>query len=250
VQLVNPELDPAALARRYREARRLVVRDFLAPETAALLAENLAADLPWEFWSRDDSGTRVVAPERYAQLTPAEKQALIPPLPGTGSRDPFRFAYDRVTGGVPQASSQPLRVLSAFQAAVAGPGYLALIQAITGHVAARTVQGHYSCYRRNHFLGPHTDASRDQVRLAAHLIALTPDWDDTWGGQLRFCTPRGEVLDTVTPSFNTLVLFDVPAWHFVTPVTAPPEASRYSFFGWLVERNAVSGSREPTRVER
>lgn len=243
MRLLNPELDIDAVRRAFARDRFVVVPDFLDTATARLLHGTLRGPVPWEFWSRGDRGTAVVAPECWATMTDDARAALVPPPPT--SVDRFHFAYERITPDTRSADAG-IRTLGGFVDALNGSGYLELMRHLAGDERVNKVDGAFSRYRRGHYLSPHTDANKDQVRLVAHVIGLTPVWEEHWGGTLTLCTPAGTPEAIVPPRFNTLVLFEVPRWHFVSPVQA--HASRYSFFGWLVERNLEVGSTDATRV--
>lgn len=256
MQLLNPNLDPEAIRAEFQAERMVVIRDFFAAETARLLYQTLESVAHWEFWSRGSDGTAIVTPERWASLTAPERAALIPPqCPPAGQ---FYFAYERVTPH-PHSADSALRTLGSFFLALNAPGYLQFMQAITGYNTIRKVDGAFSRYRAGHFLSPHTDANRDQVRLAAHVLSLTPDWQPEWGGNLTIYSARQSPSDTrfdarsadigaareISPSFNTLTLFEVPRLHVVSPVCAT--ANRYSLFAWLVERDINPHSTDATR---
>lgn len=245
MRLVNPDLDVDAARAAYVRAGFVILRDFLAPETAEVLAETLEAKLPWELWSRGPEGTVVVAPDRWARMDPRARAALVPPPPA--SVEAFHYAYERVAPRGDEADPN-LRALAAFREALNGRPYLELLGRITGTNTGTRVEGAWSRYGPGHFLSPHTDANRDQVRLAAQVLGLTRDWASGWGGHLSLCTPEGDREALVPPSFNTLVLFSVPRWHFVSPVRTQARRGRHSFFGWLVERDLEAGSGDPTRV--
>lgn len=248
MELINTRLDLDAARETYRQLGRVTIPDFLTEASAAVVIDALRQPLPWEFWSRGPEGSSVVAPGRYAGLTAAARSALIPPLPTR--RGDFHFAYDRITLDGPPSNSSPHGVLCAFKRALNSPAYLELICDITAAPAGNRIDGQVSRYRPGHYLSPHTDANRDQVRLAAHVIGLTPAWEPHWGGQLTFCDNEGEIEAQEVPAFNTLTLFKVPRWHYVAPVKAQAIGDRLSFFGWLVAQNLSERSREPTAVIR
>lgn len=66
-----------------------------------------------------------------------------------------------------------------------------------------------------------------------YVLNLTRIWRPDWGGTLHFMEQDGRVTETVTPKFNTLTLFTVPALHYVAPVAPYAIAERYSITGWL-----------------
>ncbi|MGH8398608.1 MAG: 2OG-Fe(II) oxygenase family protein, partial [Gammaproteobacteria bacterium] len=64
------------------------------------------------------------------------------------------------------------------------------------------------------------------------VLNLTKDWQADWGGLLQFLGEDGKVVDTFFPSFNSLMLFQVPMWHHVSYVTPFAGHGRYAITGW------------------
>jgi hypothetical protein len=248
LELINTGLDIEAATEAYRRLGRVTIENILTEQSAEVIYKALRQPLPWEYWSRGPEGSRVVAPERYATLSEEQRRALIPPLPAKAGD--FHFAYERVTLEGPASRDTPLGVLCAFKRALNSPAYVDLVRRITGAGEGNRIEGQVSRYRPGHYLSPHTDANRDQVRLAAHVIGLTRDWEPHWGGELTFCNNEGDIEAQEAPRFNTLTLFRVPRWHYVAPVKIQAVGDRLSFFGWLVSHNLSGSSREPTTVIR
>lgn len=242
MQLTNPAVDFNQARDSLMSTGYAVIPDFLAADTAALLADTLSATDAWEFWSRGEDGTVVHAPERWRALSAEAQSAQIPPHEPVG--DGFHFAYERVTPD-PTSPDPTLRTLGGFVAALNSPGYIDLMRQVVRHPEVNHIDGAFSRYRRGHFLSPHTDANRDQIRLVAQVLALTPNWAPDWGGDLVLCDANGAPERVLAPTFNTLVLFTVPRLHYVTPVKA--DGARYSFFSWLVARNLKPHSTDITR---
>lgn len=88
-----------------------------------------------------------------------------------------------------------------------------------------------SRYVTHDHLDPHTDAAPGTSRQLAFVINLSKNWDPSWGGNL--------VIDNktvITPSFATLVLFDVRGpgrLHYVSEVTDQTDETRLAVSGWL-----------------
>ena len=65
-----------------------------------------------------------------------------------------------------------------------------------------------SRYKSGHFLSPHSDINNGKL---AFIINLTPGWKPQYGGNLHFLNNnRTEILNTLTPAFNNLIIFEVP----------------------------------------
>lgn len=79
---------------------------------------------------------------------------------------------------------------------------------------------------------PHNDllANQNALRQVAFIWHLTREWQPTWGGDLFWC-PTNRYL---TPSFNTLILFNVTpdSFHHVTQVSPYATSKRLAISGW------------------
>ena len=242
MQLVNPTLDFDAIRATLATQGFVAIPDFLGAETAELLADTLKNTEAWEFWSRGEDGTVVFPPERWQALSETDRARHIPTT--EPANNAFHYAYERATPD-PASSNPTLRTLGAFMQAMNSPGYLDLMRQVIRNPKVSKVDGAFSRYRRGHFLSPHTDANRDQVRLVAHVLGLTRGWAPDWGGELTLCHADGTPECVLSPAFNTMVLFTVPRLHHVRPVKV--DTPRYSFFSWLVERDIAPHSTDETR---
>lgn len=70
-------------------------------------------------------------------------------------------------------------------------------------------------------------------RELAVIYYLTDDWKEEYGGLLEDL----EGGKTYVPEFNSLVAFNVPRDHVVTPVTGT--RPRYSIFGWMLRKGRL-----------
>eukprot|EP01124_Arcella_intermedia_P018905 TRINITY_DN26028_c0_g1_i1.p1 TRINITY_DN26028_c0_g1~~TRINITY_DN26028_c0_g1_i1.p1 ORF type:complete len:182 (-),score=53.41 TRINITY_DN26028_c0_g1_i1:77-622(-) len=97
-----------------------------------------------------------------------------------------------------------------------------------------------SKYSSGDHIAPHDDKGFQDVLLddgrieiysrdVACIYYLTKDWKEDWGG--NFVDLVEDKL--YVPEFNSLVAFQVPRLHEVTPVTSTH--SRYAIFGWFLK---------------
>lgn len=90
---------------------------------------------------------------------------------------------------------------------------------------------------------PHNDflGDEDQHRQVAFVWQLTRNWHSKWGGEFFWCRKNRYV----TPSFNTLLLFNVSvdSMHFVTHVSPEAESKRLAISGWWTGKLAVEQKR-------
>jgi len=99
----------------------------------------------------------------------------------------------------------------------------------------------FSCgrYASSDFIGRHDDRAHVPFfgggniysRTVAGIWHLTRDWSDQDGGDLLDLElPTDSTERKLVPAYNSLVLFEVPHMHAVSPVLA--DRYRYSIFGW------------------
>ncbi len=91
-----------------------------------------------------------------------------------------------------------------------------------------------SKYSHGNFLSVHSDRNNGRV---AFILNLSKDWKPEYGGLLHILDNKREnVIRTVVPHFNTLVLFYIPPNvgipHFVSHVNIKYK-NRYAITGWF-----------------
>ncbi len=114
-----------------------------------------------------------------------------------------------------------------------------LISEITGEPLNDFYSAFTSCYEQGCFLSPHTDDfdTAEHIPNIAFVLNLTKEWRWEWGGLLhlfdRSPWENGEVIKVIKPCYNSLVLFKLPRWHYVSEVAGSADAKRLAFSGWL-----------------
>mgnify|MGYP003633283641 CR=1 FL=1 len=231
---LQPELDPAVLAKMFGAAGRLQVTDFLHPDSAAALLKDLAACREWRL--AVNQGDRILDfREEDVAAWSAEKRAALDRAVILGGRDRFQYRYETIRlpkEGDPSGSGAP-PLLKQFVEFLCSSEIMAFMRQVTGADDIAFADAHASRYKSGHFLTTHDDEMEDMGRRAAYVLNLTPRWRPDWGGLLQFYDSRGNVVRGFTPAFNSLNIFKVPQPHsvsWVTPLAAHP---RYAVTGWL-----------------
>lgn len=228
---LDPTLDLAALADRYRRERRVVI-DNLLPEQATLsLAAHLRQRTDWRKLVL--SGERVVEFDRagWAAIPPERMEALNQAV-YAAARTGFQFRFDSIrVSDAPRHREADTTLLGGFARWMSSPTMLDALRTITGAGDVQFADAQATAYAPGDFLTVHDDAVAGKHRRAAYVFGLTPGWRPEWGGLLVF-HDRGE-LCAVTPGFNRLTVFAVPQDHSVSEVTRAAPARRYSVTGWL-----------------
>jgi len=101
---------------------------------------------------------------------------------------------------------------------------------------------------------PHNDVMphNDGWRQVAFVWHLTKHWQPNWGGDFYWCSKTRPI----SPSFNTLILFNVGynSVHFVTHVSAYASSKRLAISGWWTgkgsEQNQATASATNQTMKR
>lgn len=234
MNLVNPELNLPLLRQEFLDTGRVFVRNYLESSIAEKIYQHLETDVPWSYVSFAGEGITDLHHSKLNALSPEEQNQLIP-KPPQNSVEKFCYAFNRFDvkpgGEQEQSEFKLIQMLGALNQ----PGYINQLKAITGFEQGHNVDCSASRYLPGHHLTAHTDfvPGQGHKRLAAHVLGLTKEWSDDWGGKLTFCDGQGNTFEQRTPSFNTLALFKVPRVHYVSAVNPEATTRRYSLFGWL-----------------
>lgn len=241
---INPNLDRAALAERFRQAGRVQIADVLTEESAAALRGLLQAQTPWLLtWSAGDDSERNIDAQRLAAMTREESASIERKLIEAVHRGEFCYiysnypldeAYDR--GWNP---GSPLEQLTE---ELRSDPFAQLLRDVSGHSEIVGADGYATMYGPGHFLSQHTDEAPLWRRVVAYVLNLTfVDWRPDYGGYLTFYDDNGDVDLAIRPKFNTLNIFSVPQMHGVTRVAPFAPFGRAAISGWARETLTPNG---------
>lgn len=239
--LLNPELDLGYYHRQLNEQGWVVIEEALRPEVAKALHTVLAMQVPWSLAYVDGEGSKKAWADELQELSPAqlksiEQSALQQALQG------FSFLYDSymmITAY--QERRDPHLPLHKVTEYINKSDWLGAMRSITGEQRIVKTSAQATRYRAGHFLTVHNDHQDGELRYAAYVLNLTPEWQADWGGLLQFIDNNGQVTDTVCPKFNCISLFKTPQLHCVSPVANYVQAERLSITGWLRGADKVAG---------
>jgi Rps23 Pro-64 3,4-dihydroxylase Tpa1-like proline 4-hydroxylase len=238
---LNPSLDAARLAKRYRENGRIQIKDFLAPESAQAVLRELNS-LPWGLAYNDGARVVQIHADQVARLGDREAAEIM-----AGIRERARGEYQFLYAFYPVLTAYfspaiDRRPIFEFYEFMNGPTVLDFIRAVTGLPNINWADGQATWYKPGHFLKAHTDDAPTERRLAAYVMNFSPDWDRDWGGFLQFFDRNGNIELGLKPEFNTLNLFTIPAPHSVSMVSTYVTAKRMAVTGWF------RGDQPPRRI--
>jgi len=108
---------------------------------------------------------------------------------------------------------------------------------------------------RGDYLDVHVDGNYHDAsglhRRANAILYLTPEWEQSWGGNFGIYTDGGKTLHTeITPKMNKLVLFDTSdvSYHgYPDPINCPSHVSRRSLILYYYTKDPHPSSK--VRVE-
>ena len=238
---LNPDLDRAALAKRFSVEGRLQIRDVLTSETARELRHILSTQVPWGMamqagadadargFSARDLQDRAVQQDALAMAKATDAAAA-------AGDYAFRSMRYSLVEAVQQGWQDGEWAEVLLEHLNAEP-FLRLIRDVSGIPDLVRADGHASCYAAQHFLGRHNDSHVAEGWRIAYVLNLTvDDWHPDWGGYLVFYDADGNVETGLRPRFNSLNIFAVPQDHAVTYVPPFAPKGRYSINGWLRDR--------------
>jgi len=129
----------------------------------------------------------------------------------------------------------PGHLLHYFLEFVNSQEFLSLIRQITGCKNIRKMDAQATYYAKGDFLREHNDADSVEGRRFAYVLNMTKNWTPDWGGILQF-TKDDKIIESFVPSYNRLVIFEVPQNHLVSQVTSFAGEKRLSIAGWMYDQ--------------
>lgn len=232
---INPNLDRAALAARFKIDGRVQIPDVLTIESAVALSEMLQRQTPWLLtWYAGTEGVRNIKGEEIAAMTREESAAIERKLVEAVHRSEFCYIYSNYPldeayeqGWYPGSPHEQLTE------ELRSEPFAELLRDISGHSEIIGADGYATIYGPGHFLSRHTDEAADWRRIVAYVLNLTyVAWNPEYGGYLTFYDEKGDVDLAIRPKFNTLNLFSIPQVHGVTRVAPFAPFGRAAISGW------------------
>lgn len=230
--MLNPNLDIPHLAADFKLKGRIQIHGVLHPEAAERLYQCLRYEVPWGIAYIDEEQSTLLAAEKISAFTNADWSKLNDRVQ-LRAADKFQFIYNSymmITAY--KEKRNPTLVLHAMVEFINSPTFLELMRQVTGLPDIIKADAQATRYLPGHFLKKHNDTVGNQSRLVAYVLNLTKNWQADWGGLLQFMDDNDMVTETYFPSFNSLVMFQVPMWHHVSYVSPFASHGRYAITGW------------------
>jgi SM-20-related protein len=231
--MINPAINSAAVRRELDRTGRAQIPGFLQVGAAEQLVHCLQTEVPWSLALHRQGVSRRLPAEEYAGMNAVQRAGLLREL-AEEARGQYGFAYESymmIQAYIDQ--TEPDLMLHQLSEFLNSEPFLKFARQLTGCEEIRRVSAQATCYRPGHFLRLHTDKVDEEGRIAAYVINLTPRWNADFGGMLNFLGPNGAVSEVFFPWYNSLSLFRVPVWHFVSPVAPWADQPRLAITGWF-----------------
>jgi hypothetical protein len=221
-----------AYRQHFDEHGSVELPNFCDPDFALALHDFLAAGMPTDWWFASilpSSGGDRVDIRAFAENNPAIAAESIVASETFLNGDFSHYFYRTF----PHLEGCACLVCAAIAWLNSAP-MLETIRSLTGRPITYGSAFFASCYTPGAFLSPHTDGDNGIVGL---VWQLTRDWRPQYGGALHLLTPdSGRITQVVTPTFNSVLLFDLPAQigtpHFVSHVAPGVPVRRLAISGW------------------
>jgi Rps23 Pro-64 3,4-dihydroxylase Tpa1-like proline 4-hydroxylase len=230
---INPDLDPASLASRFAQSRRIQIRNFLTPAAADALHDHLLANPDWRHVINSDDKIFEAAADDFDAMQFDQRRALDTAMFAAAAQG-FQFQYDSIrVPDDPTARQTSGSVLNRFASFLSSVKTLDFLRRVSGQDEISFADAQATRYRAGDFLTRHDDAVAGKDRVLAYVMNLSRGWRAEWGGLLLFNDEEGGVIETLVPRFNSLCLFTVPQPHSVSYVAPYATEPRLSVTGWL-----------------
>jgi Rps23 Pro-64 3,4-dihydroxylase Tpa1-like proline 4-hydroxylase len=233
--LINPAVDTGAVCAQLSRTGFVQINNYLLETTANQLHACLDKQVQWNLAYSDQGHGKQIKAQQLAAMTPAQlRQTLDPAF--VQDQSSFSFVYNtfRVIDSwlAGEHAGHPLYELAN---RMHTQQHLEYARQLTGKKSLTRMDVMAARYLPGHFLTPHDDVHQHEGREVAYILNLTKNWQPEWGGLLHFMdADRKAVTHTFVPTFNTMILFYPPRWHFVSQVANFARQPRYTLTGWML----------------
>lgn len=239
---INPELNFNLLKQYFDSHKRIRINNFLTPDSAEFVAQNLRKTTPWHLVHSNLEGLPVrYNAQEYAQIS-EQKMKLIDQQLNKAAADRYQYKYkffpiiDEIKAGRLAADSMLFEMANF----VNSTDFIGFARALTGDNSLVKMDPQASLYESGDFLTMHDDSNYQRnandlsTRCFAVVLGFTQQWSSNWGGQTSFYSSVNAVESiSWNPGFNVMTIFEVPVQHAVNYVTPFATGGRYSITGWL-----------------
>jgi SM-20-related protein len=234
--MLNPALDIAALASRYRQTGSVQIAQVLVPAYAERVLHCLARETPWSLVYNDGRETVTLSAAELRAMPPAEQERRFAGVHARAQTQ-YQFLYNiyPMVQNYRQGLDRNLLLHEVLGQLNAQP-MLDFVRAVTSTNDLKQTYAQATLFAPGHFLRRHNDSDGGVTnRRVAYVLGFAAGWHPDWGGMLHFYNDDNDVLDVMIPHFNTLTLFSVPQPHAVSCVAPFAPVGRYAITGWFLD---------------
>lgn len=234
---LNGDLDTTQIAERLAADRRVQIRDFLDPEAATRLLEDLLSASTWRHVLNAGDKVYEIDCDQLASMD-EDQRRILDRKADLEAAEGFQFRFDTIR--VPDDEKERKSIgtpLTQFAEFLSSSPVVSWFREVTGCEAIDFADAQATRYRNGAFLTRHDDAVEGKQRHYAYVLNLTRDWRAEWGGLLFFPGDDAIRIDALVPEFNVLNLFAVGQQHGVSQVASYAPRPRISVTGWLRSRD-------------
>ncbi len=226
MQINIETIDQKSLTEEFATKGYVRIDNFLSNADAEQLADYYQNTVEFTNAFFTDNHNREATDKQIGALPVEERRRLFRAIQQNAAQG-VGFLYGRKKV---ETTDQDLtgQLLSAMNA----ENIVSIISQITNKPELKYADGQATRYRVGDFLTRHIDNLAGETRQIAYVVGLTKQWHPDWGGLLQFFEPTGEPTNSLSPTFNSLTLFDVNKVHSVTSVASFAPQQRFSLTGW------------------
>lgn len=226
--MLNKDLNWTSVRQRFADSGYVRIENALDPQYATRVANEIIHATEWNLCYLTNDGPHSITHEELKNYPPEKSIALNRNIISK-ARTGFSYYYYRAD----LVDSTNVE-LEKFFNYLRGNEFLGFSKYLTDELSINSVNGQLTCYRPGCFLRRHNDTTNKEHRIAAYVFGFTPLWEADWGGLLHIQDDTFNIIDSHIPAFNTLTIFRVPTWHFVSQVASYAQGLRYTATGWIL----------------
>lgn len=233
--MLNPNLDRFKLAEEFALHKRIQIENVFENRFADKIFSCLENAVPWEIVYQKNQEINKLPQDVFDSL-PSNEKALLHGTINQQAQTQFQFLYSRYAMLTAYIENRDRNLYTARVIEyIASKNFLDFMRNLTGCKRIASIDAQATCYLPGHFLKLHDDKAdqNNDPRLYAYVLNFSKNWQADWGGLLQFVESDEKVIDTFTPKFNSLCIFQVPQYHIVSLVTPFAMEKRLAITGWL-----------------
>jgi len=171
----------------------------------------------------------------YLSQPPQVRSHFIAELLRFAQQNEFQYFYEFIRL-ISEKDNAP-ELLEPMAQLIGSDSNIQTMQQISAQQSISQIDAQLTGYKPGHFLKRHSDDGykSNKKRKVAYVLSLSKDWQADWGGLLHLQDKNKRIIESFTPTYNTLILFKVPTSHLVSQVTNYCPQTRFSISGWLWE---------------